>query len=672
MYLNNLHKRYTLMIVLLVFYLGLSINLSAEKSTGEEPFYSLVISEFAHKIDVNHSPYVMVNDTLTPRVMMPTGDNEYDSCGEGNSDGIPDMGQGLFNQATLDTNNDGMSDIVDSTCADLPYLRLEKALVSSTQNNDGSHTIVYTLSVENVGGAVGEYNLSDNPQYDDDIIINTATYTSNVGLSGTLSSTVTPWSLASDEAIDANETDVYTVTVNVTLDLNDGDNGDDSYDPCGGSGGSGPTANQGLFNEALLDVNDDGTADVQDTVCSDLPFLVMEKSLVSLTQVSGNIYSLVYQINVENQGGADGMYDLTDNPQYDDDIAINSASYTSNIGLNGTLTSSPWLLGDDETIGAGEIDSYIITVQVEIDLESSSTGDNMYSECGSGSGDGTSSAGEGLFNEALLDTDNDGTAEVLDTVCNDLPFLILDKEFVNSVQNTDGSYTITYTIEVENIGGADGLYNLDDSPQYDDDVVINSASYSATNGLSGTLTTTPWDLADDETIAAGEIDTYTLTVNIDLELNDGVVGDDTYTACGSGGGSGPSANQGLFNQALLDIDDDGDADVEDEVCEDLPYLEMEKTFVSTTQTTANCYTVVYQITVSNNGGAEGTYDLSDNPAFDDDITINSISYGSDASGNTGGSLSVDTTLPLADDQSIAIGKTDTYILTFDLCLDLDD
>ena len=71
------------------------------------------------------------------------------------------------------------------------------------------------------------------------------------------------------------------------------------------------------------------------------------------------------------------------------------------------------------------------------------------------------------------------------------------------------------------------------------------------------------------------------------------------------------------------------------------------------------------MTVSNNGGADGEYDLTDTPNFDDDVTINSGSF----SGQKSGSLSAGTNT-LATDEAIAAGATHTYNLSFNVTLDL--
>jgi len=131
-------------------------------------------------------------------------------------------------------------------------------------------------------------------------------------------------------------------------------------------------------------------------------------------------------------------------------------------------------------------------------------------------------------------------------------------------------------------------------------------------------------LASSQTIdGACATHTYTILVNVSMDLTDGLVGDDIYTACGAINTDNPMQGEGLYNATELDITDDGEADEEDEVCGDLPSLTLDKSISSINQTGPKMWNIVYNIEVCNDGGANGTYDLSDTPGFDNDIIITS-------------------------------------------------
>ncbi len=247
------------------------------------------------------------------------------------------------------------------------------------------------------------------------------------------------------------------------------------------------------------------------------------------------------------------------------------------------------------------------------------------------------------------------------------PELTLSKTVDSVVDLGGNNYQIIYVISVSNIGDATGTYSLQDSPDYDDDVMIISASYTNYLGSPSPLdiSMTDWDLGNNINLPLGQQHDYTVTVNVSIDLSDGS-GDDILTDCGT---TSPNAGTGLFNVATVNWVGE---DLTDNACPDVPYYTMEKNFIGTTQTSANCYVVQYSISVSNTGTTTGSYDLNDNPAFDDDVVINNISYSTNISGNNGGTLVIAPSLSIADDQEIGVGESHLYTLSFNVCLDLDD
>jgi hypothetical protein len=561
-----------------------------------------------------HTFTVVANVTLD--LMDGQGNDIYTKCG--NNGGNPQPGEALYNEARLDLDDDGTPELTDDACGELPAIMLDKSFVSAVGQNNGTYDVTYTISVSNNGGATGEYDLSDTPSFDDDITINSASYSSNVGLGGALGGNG-PWGLADDQSIAAGGSDVYTLVINVSLNLMDGQ-GDDTYTKCSNN----PQPNEGLFNQADLDFDNDGTPDLSDSDCGDLPAIELEKTVISVVQQANGTFNVSYEIVVTNIGGVATEYDLTDVPGFDDDVSINSVFYTSTAAgiAGGVLTGNgPYLLADDQVINVNGTDVFNIIFNVSLNL-TDGQGNDMFTLCGDNGGD--PQAGEGLFNQAELDLDDDGNPELTANGCSTLPVLELEKNFVDAVQQPNGSYDVTYTIIVTNTGGETGTYNLTDTPNFDDDISINSAFYTSTAaGIAGgaIVGATPWTLASDQPINAGNTDTYTLTVNVTLGLTDGQ-GSDTYTLCGANGGV-PQAGEGLFNQADLDLDDDGTPELSDDACGDLPAIVLDKAFVSAVDQGNGTFDVTYTITVDNNGGATGEYDLSDTPSFDDDVSINS-------------------------------------------------
>ncbi len=242
-----------------------------------------------------------------------------------------------------------------------------------------------------------------------------------------------------------------------------------------------------------------------------------------------------------------------------------------------------------------------------LDLSGGSTdgGDNIYTACGTGGPNGNGSPNQGLYNLAELDMNNDGTPDASDDACGDLPDVTLAKTFVGATVQADGSYDVVYTIAVTNTGGALGTYGLTDTPSFDDDVTINSGSF--TGEASGTLTSGTTTLATNNAIAGGTTETFTLTYNVTLDLSGGSTdgGDNVYTACGTGGPNGNgSPNSGLYNLAELDTNNDGTPDAIDDACGDIILFDLaiEKTIAPGNAPFANTGDpITYMLKVTNQG-----------------------------------------------------------------------
>ena len=120
------------------------------------------------------------------------------------------------------------------------------------------------------------------------------------------------------------------------------------------------------------------------------------------------MFNVTYQMVVKNIGGATGTYTLVDAPGFDDDIAVNTANYTSTApGNPGAALAGvgPWTLASAQSILVGATHTYTLVVKVTLDLTAGSGGNNVYTKCGQGTpGDPTS--GEGLYNQSKMDSNN--------------------------------------------------------------------------------------------------------------------------------------------------------------------------------------------------------------------------------------------------------------------------
>ena len=159
-----------------------------------------------------------------------------------------------------------------------------------------------------------------------------------------------------------------------------------------------------------------------------------------------------------------------------------------------------------------------------------------------------------MYNLAELDSGSDGSVDITDDACGDLPYIVIDKTFVSATAQVDGSYDVTYVIRVDNLGGTVGNYRLTDTPDFDDDIVINSGSYSGQN--NGAMNTTgSTQLADNELINPYSFHIYTIELNVTLDLDPGSTdgGDNQYNPCSSPVNEpGSNPGEGLYNVAKLE------------------------------------------------------------------------------------------------------------------------
>ena len=137
---------------------------------------------------------------------------------------------------------------------------------------------------------------------------------------------------------------------------------------------------------------------------------------------------------------------------------------------------------------------------------------------------------------------------------------------------------------------------------------------------------------------------------------------------------GITANIGTTNNDNIDQCICGDLEIASGPLDCPAVIAHNKEFTSITQTGDEQWDVKWTITVSNTGLGDGTYNLNDKPAFDDDITICDAEYSTfNAPGNAANPgplmLSNDGNFELAEDQVILAGETHTYCLV--VCVQSD-
>jgi hypothetical protein len=307
-------------------------------------------------------------------------------------------------------------------------IELDKTFIGAQPRFDGTFDVTYSIAVKNLGGP-GKYSLTDNTGFDLDMIINSASFTSNApGNAGPIAlAGIATWNLATNQSIAALATHTYTLLVNVKLNLTD-NIGDNIYQLCDVQS---LRPERGLYNKARVYVN--SVLKDEDDACGDLPEITMVKDLVSVVNTQGDNYDVKYKITVRNIGGATGNYSLLDEPLFDDDVKIISGSVTGQVNIPMMNTNGSTTLANINSITAGDMHMYNVTFKVFLDLGPNALGDKIYLPCLVQD----STIRKALNNVAKLDKTGDNIPDIIDYACGDLPKSSLG-DFVWEDKNANG------------------------------------------------------------------------------------------------------------------------------------------------------------------------------------------------------------------------------------------
>src|SRR5690606_36377940 len=393
-----------------------------------------------------------------------------------------------------------------------------------------------------------------------------------------------------------------------------------------------------------------------------------------------------YRISVENTSpDCPGTYDLRDTLKYGAGAIIGNvtAAYVAGgDGLNGTLNQNfNGQVGNDlivanETVDAGNIDNYTVMVTFTVDLEEVT---DESANCVLISAE----EGTGLLNSAGV---SGGVPAQWDDACEEIPnpSVSITKLVTNGPTPTANvnEYTITYQIDVTNTSDDLATYDLSDTLKYGAGAIIGNvtAAYvGGGDGLNATLNagfngqTGNYLIVDNETVAAGKKDSYTVTVIFTVDLE--VVTDESADCDLEVGELGT----GLLNVAEVS---DGVPSDNAEDCAEIPNpsVNITKTVTNGPTPTANVneYTITYQIDVTNTSDDLATYDLSDTlkygaGAIIGDVTAAYVAGGDgliatinqNFNGQTGNDL-------IVANETVAAGKKDSYTVTVTFTVDLGE
>ncbi len=181
--------------------------------------------------------------------------------------------------------------------------------------------------------------------------------------------------------------------------------------------------------------------------------LEINKDVLSTTRVDSNLYKVIYEISVNNNGTSALAYDLFDHPKYDDDVSIYSSVFYEALSSIGTsinlINNEKTLLLEDVSIDSQETQSYYIEVLVHLILDDE-VGDNSYDACDSEQ----TQPFNGLYNIASIAYDSNGLVVKESDVCSDIVYT--DLALIKQVSSLRSSYKngalIDFELTVQNQG----------------------------------------------------------------------------------------------------------------------------------------------------------------------------------------------------------------------------
>ena len=457
--------------------------------------------------------------------------------------GVEDV---VITNLAVPTTPDGSCREASDCTTNHPVPKITKTFDTATQHKvggawNGTWDVAYQVAVTNPSttGPI-PYSLSDTPVAPSGGSINDATVTAaennNTGtipladLDNTFTGgTLTVIADSDQRSLPADSTDTFTVVVNVAIPVGD------LPSECASQAGV-PNVATAFFVQGQGEGQT--TIEISDDDCGSLPEVPapsVTKTVTSTTQQADGSWTVVYDVAVTNDDDTLAtQYDLTDTLAFGAGITVNSAAVT---GPSGASINPAWDgRADTEIISgryinAGATDHYTVTVNATV--PSTTTVDDR--TCTPGENGGFANVVDVALHltqeqqperAAALRAQARALAAAAatqhDEACSE-PVSPTPAKTVVSVQHgADGtSWDVTYKITVQNPSdAADLVYTLDDTPQYDSSITVNSAEVTASSDGSGSVpgVINTWDgttlsIVSARALAAGATDTFTIVVN---------------------------------------------------------------------------------------------------------------------------------------------------------------
>ncbi|GAA1326044.1 VWA domain-containing protein [Leucobacter albus] len=394
----------------------------------------------------------------------------------------------------------------------------------------------------------------------------------------------------------------------------------------------------GAANALNLDAGDTAKCTIVNTQIQ--PPLTIEKSDGEVTQLADGTWQIDYALAVENATAIPSTFTLTDRPALGAGFSVVTTSWRD-ASDPGTEITAP---AADTPIAGNTTKRYVYRVIAAFDPEAA----DPSLTC-------DPADGGALFNSATVAFPG---GDATDTGCAEPAAPAVVKSAQASAQNADGSWKLSYQIQVTNTSDIQLAYTLDDTAA--------ALPAGATGG--------DWTVADPTVIGGTPADSSTLVPEWAGagELATGVISagathtyvvsrDVTLGAATTAEALECTEDTGLWNTATVT---NGIGGGESSACAtvELPGVTIDKTVTSVTQAADGSWVIGYDVQVTNTSATLiATYSLSDELRFGGEIVVD----GADWTGPAGaaGSFAADGTATLATDAALAAGGSASYQVT---------
>ncbi|MGI9821675.1 hypothetical protein [Agromyces sp. Marseille-Q5079] len=543
----------------------------------------------------SHTWHVTVNATVAPGTDF--GGTSPTACDAGTPGTVGFLNTAVMTVAGVDYPAQDCTVPVKPTIA--------KVGGTAVDNGDGTWTLPYRITVTNPSATTGVvYDLGDALDLPAaaEIVGTPVVVAKPAGVT-----TVPTWTgqtpntlLADDIALAGGAAaHVYDITVTVRLDS------DDAEFIC-------PSAD-GLNNTATVVAGNQST-DATGCVVINPPTITHTKSVVpgSVSQAVDGTWSIAYDIVVTNTGAVGGVYDLADTTHFGTGITGGTYSATKN-GAPIAGWTNGGVLADNAYLAAGDpdpSDTYRITVTGIAVAGPELTPAQTACPTGPGSGAFLNTA---TLTVAGVDTDK--------SACETPSAPKIVKSGATASQQPDATWNVTYTLTVSNTdpGAKPSFYTLTDDPAFP--AGVDYLSYA----IDGGAPVSPYDgseftVVEDQAIAAGEVDVYTVVLNVDAPS--GAVAPEELECQSENNPDGV----GFLNEGILTS---GEIVRTDEDCTEISRggePTVEKGDPTVTQGGDGVWTLVYDVTVTGNAEFVSRYVLDDTLRFGPEVDILSAEW----------------------------------------------